>query len=154
MLRHGRFWGGFAAEKKRRQAEVISPWPAYGVVQNNEGWVNAEYNSLSVKLEQRLSHGLTAVEGYTWSRALDTGSSVRSHTSDSLFPQDPYDLQNERGLSTFNVSDRSVTSLLYEPLGRSLRNLIAMLDDLRAPGVKFHSLTEAIDTTTPTGRAM
>src|ERR1022692_154459 len=39
-------------------------------------------------------------------------------------------------------------------LGRSLRDLIAMLDDLRARGVKFHSLTEAIDTTTPTGRAM
>jgi DNA invertase Pin-like site-specific DNA recombinase len=29
-----------------------------------------------------------------------------------------------------------------------------MLDDLRARNVKFHSLTEAIDTTTPTGRAM
>src|ERR1019366_7614804 len=39
-------------------------------------------------------------------------------------------------------------------LGRSLRDLITMLDDLRARGVKFHSLTEAIDTTTPTGRAM
>ena len=32
--------------------------------------------------------------------------------------------------------------------------LIAMLDDLRALGVKFHSLTEAIDTAAPTGRAM
>ena len=39
-------------------------------------------------------------------------------------------------------------------LGRSLRDLITMLDDLRARGVKFHSLTEAIDTATPTGRAM
>jgi len=29
-----------------------------------------------------------------------------------------------------------------------------MLDDLRARGVKFHSLTDAIDTATPTGRAM
>jgi len=29
---------------------------------------------------------------------------------------------------------------------RSLRDLITMLDDLRARGVKFHSLTEAIDT--------
>jgi DNA invertase Pin-like site-specific DNA recombinase len=35
-----------------------------------------------------------------------------------------------------------------------LRDLITMLDDLRARGVKFHSLSEAIDTTTPTGRAM
>jgi DNA invertase Pin-like site-specific DNA recombinase len=39
-------------------------------------------------------------------------------------------------------------------LGRSLRDLITMLDDLRARGVKFRSLTEAIETATPTGRAM
>ena len=39
-------------------------------------------------------------------------------------------------------------------LGRSLRDPITMLDDLKDRGVKFHSLTEAIDTTTPTGRAM
>lgn len=39
-------------------------------------------------------------------------------------------------------------------LGRSLRDLIDMLDDLRARGVHFQSITEAIDTETPTGRAM
>jgi DNA invertase Pin-like site-specific DNA recombinase len=39
-------------------------------------------------------------------------------------------------------------------LGRSLRDLIAMLDDLKQRGIKFHSLTEHIDTDTPTGRAM
>ncbi len=39
-------------------------------------------------------------------------------------------------------------------LGRSLRDLITMLDDLRARIVKFHSITEAIDSGTPTGRAM
>jgi DNA invertase Pin-like site-specific DNA recombinase len=39
-------------------------------------------------------------------------------------------------------------------LGRSLRDLIAILDDLKQRGVKFHSLTEHIDTNTPTGRAM
>ena len=39
-------------------------------------------------------------------------------------------------------------------LGRSLRDLIALLDDLKARGLAFRSLTEAIDTATPTGRAM
>ena len=39
-------------------------------------------------------------------------------------------------------------------LVRSLRDLMTMLDDLRARGAKFHFLTEAIDTTTPTGGAM
>jgi DNA invertase Pin-like site-specific DNA recombinase len=39
-------------------------------------------------------------------------------------------------------------------MGRSFRDLITMLDSLRDRGVKFRSLTEAIDTDTPTGRAM
>jgi DNA invertase Pin-like site-specific DNA recombinase len=39
-------------------------------------------------------------------------------------------------------------------LGRSLRDLITMLDDLKCQGVKFRSLTEHIDTDTPAGRAM
>src|ERR1019366_2222361 len=39
-------------------------------------------------------------------------------------------------------------------LGRSLRDLIHMLEDFRSNGIRFRSLTEAIDTETPTGRAM
>ncbi len=39
-------------------------------------------------------------------------------------------------------------------LGRSLCDLIHMLDDFKQQGIKFRSLTEAIDTETPTRRAM
>jgi DNA invertase Pin-like site-specific DNA recombinase len=39
-------------------------------------------------------------------------------------------------------------------LGRSLRDLITLLDDLKRQGIRFKSLTESIDTDTPTGRAM
>jgi DNA invertase Pin-like site-specific DNA recombinase len=39
-------------------------------------------------------------------------------------------------------------------LGRNLRDLITMLNELKQRGVKFRSLTEHIDTDTPTGRAM
>ena len=39
-------------------------------------------------------------------------------------------------------------------LGRSLHDLIELLDGLKARDVAFLSLTESIDTTTPTGRAM
>jgi len=39
-------------------------------------------------------------------------------------------------------------------LGRSLRDLIHMLDEFKHRGVQFRSLTEAIDTDTATGRAM
>ena len=48
----------------------------------------------------------------------------------------------------------TLTVWKLDRLGRSLRDLITMLDDLKERGVKFRSLTEAIDTETPTGRAM
>jgi DNA invertase Pin-like site-specific DNA recombinase len=48
----------------------------------------------------------------------------------------------------------TLTVWKLDRLGRSLHDLITMLDDLKKRGVKFRSLTEAIDTTTPTGRAM
>src|ERR1035438_2998740 len=48
----------------------------------------------------------------------------------------------------------TLTVWKLDRLGRSLRDLIIMLDDLKRRGVKFRSLTEAIDTETPTGRAM
>ena len=48
----------------------------------------------------------------------------------------------------------ALTVWKLDRLGRSLRDLITLLDDLKGRGVAFRSLTEAIDTTTPTGRAM
>jgi DNA invertase Pin-like site-specific DNA recombinase len=48
----------------------------------------------------------------------------------------------------------TLTVWKLDRLGRSLRDLITMLDDLKHRGVKFRSLTEAIDIETPTGRAM
>jgi len=48
----------------------------------------------------------------------------------------------------------TLTVWKLDRLGRSLRDLIALLDDLKDRGVKFRSITEAIDTDTPTGRAM
>jgi DNA invertase Pin-like site-specific DNA recombinase len=56
-------------------------------------------------------------------------------------------------LKTLTKDDTLVVWKL-DRLGRSLRDLIGLLDDLKARGVAFRSLTEAIDTTTPTGRAM
>src|SRR4051794_40636114 len=58
-----------------------------------------------------------------------------------------------RCLKTLQSGD-TLTVWKLDRLGRSLRDLITMLDDLKQRGVKFRSLTEHIDTDTPTGRAM
>ena len=56
-------------------------------------------------------------------------------------------------MKTLQAGDTLIVWKL-DRLGRILRDLIHMLDELRARGVRFRSLTEAIDTETPTGRAM
>ena len=61
--------------------------------------------------------------------------------------------QLARCLKTLRPGDTLIVWKL-DRLGRSLRDLITILDDLRARGIHIHSLTENIDTDTPTGRAM
>jgi DNA invertase Pin-like site-specific DNA recombinase len=58
-----------------------------------------------------------------------------------------------RCLKTLRPGDTLIVWEL-DRLGRSLRDLIPLLDELRAHGIKFRSLTEHIDTETPAGRAM
>lgn len=48
----------------------------------------------------------------------------------------------------------TLTVVKLDRLGRRLGDLIVFTDDLRARGVQFRSLTEGIDTSTPTGRMM
>jgi DNA invertase Pin-like site-specific DNA recombinase len=61
--------------------------------------------------------------------------------------------QLTRCLASLHAGDVLVVWKL-DRLGRSLRDLIVLLDDLKARDIAFRSLTESIDTTTPTGRAM
>ena len=58
-----------------------------------------------------------------------------------------------RCLKTLRAGD-SIIVWKLDRLARSLADLIAILDGLRDRGVRFQSLTESIDTQTPTGRAM
>jgi Enterobacteriaceae phage serine recombinase len=55
-----------------------------------------------------------------------------------------------RCLMTLEAGDTLIVWKL-DRLGRSLRDLIHMLDEFKHRGIKFQSLTEAIDTETPTG---
>ena len=58
-----------------------------------------------------------------------------------------------RCLKTLQPSD-TLTVWKLDRLGRSVRDLLNILHELQGRGVRFQSLTEAIDTDTPTGRAM
>lgn len=99
-----------------------APYPEFGRIQEVDGSGRANYNGLSAKLEKRLSGGLSFVSGYTFAKSIDNASAIRSHNGDTLFPQNSYNLNAERGLSSFHVKHRMVNSVLYQlPFGKGKR---------------------------------
>jgi hypothetical protein len=95
------------------------PFRQFGRIQTVDASGIGNYHGLSAKLTKRYSQGLTFLSSYTWSKSIDTGSAIRTHDGDTLFPQNSYCLRCERGLSSFHVAHRWVNSILYDvPIGR------------------------------------
>jgi hypothetical protein len=110
----------------RRTANERRPWgeQIYARIQTIGGHVNSNYSSGIVKLQQRFRRGLTYLVGYTWSRAVDSGSGIRVNDGDNLFPMNNYDFRSERGLAQFHQLHRATASVLYElPIGKGKRDL-------------------------------
>jgi hypothetical protein len=85
---------------------------------------SSTYNSLQVKVEKRLSHGLQFLATYTFSKSIDnkSGSPVTGggDSNSSDFVQDPFNWNADRALSSFNVRSKFVTAFNYNlPFGRS-----------------------------------
>ena len=96
-----------------------------------DGSVNSNYHALSAKIQQRFSRGLSYMVAYTYSKAIDGGSALRTNSGDRLWPINSYDLSAERGRSQFHVGQRFVSSALYElPFGRGkmFLNTSSLLD--------------------------
>jgi hypothetical protein len=82
--------------------------------------VNNWYNSFNLRVERRLSQGLTSLANYTWSKNLDSGNSGTSTFSsqNNVVAMDSYNLWRERGLSPTDIPHKFVLSALYElPFG-------------------------------------
>ncbi|MFZ0589126.1 MAG: hypothetical protein WAM39_01465 [Bryobacteraceae bacterium] len=80
---------------------------------------NANYNSASIQATKRFSQGLSLISSYTYSKSIDNSSGIRVQGYDTLFPQNSDCLACERGLSSFNVGQRFIASVLYDlPVGR------------------------------------
>jgi hypothetical protein len=103
-----------------------SPFPEFGRIQLVDNGGLGSYNAFSAKLTKRYSSGLTYLFGYTWSKTLDTGSAIRTHDGDTLFPQNSYCRNCEYGLSSFHTGQRFVSSTLYDiPFGKGRMHNIA-----------------------------
>src|SRR5580692_1898206 len=79
-----------------------------------DNYVNSNYNAASVKVQRRLSAGLTYLAAFTYSKSIDNGSALRFASGDIQQPIDSYHPQRDRAVSTFDVPKVFVTSLLYQ----------------------------------------
>jgi len=96
-----------------------SPFPNFGIIQLVDNGGKGNYNSLGAKFTKRYSQGLTYLLSYTWSKSIDTSSSIRNQGNDTLFPMNSYCRQCERARSAHDVRQRFVTSVLYDlPVGK------------------------------------
>jgi hypothetical protein len=94
----------------------------FGVIQLVNDGANAHYNAGSVKLTRRFSAGLSLISSYTYAKSIDNTSGIRVQGYDTLYPQNSNCLSCERGLSSFDVRNRFVTSVLYDlPVGKGRR---------------------------------
>jgi hypothetical protein len=84
---------------------------------------NSTYNGLQVRLERRLSGGLSFLSSYNWSKSIDQnfGISEGGDASD-FFAQDARNLKAERGPSDYDTRHRWVFSYVYDlPFGKGRR---------------------------------
>jgi len=80
------------------------------------------YNSLQVKLEKRYSDGVYLLNSFTWSKAIDNAPGHLETFNGDTSRVRLFGIENERGLSSYDVPVNNVTSLIWEiPFGRNRR---------------------------------
>jgi hypothetical protein len=77
------------------------------------------YNSFQIKVNKRLSHGLSALVSYTGQKQIDDYSGIQNVGNITGGIQNIYDPQAERAVSSNNISRSLVVSAVYNlPFGR------------------------------------
>jgi hypothetical protein len=90
--------------------------PAFGAIFDRKQDVSSKYDSLQLKYERRLSHGLQIQSSFTWGKSIDDASV--SHGATDFGPiqvgQNPVDPNFDRGLSNWNVTARFTSNFSYQ----------------------------------------
>ena len=103
---------------------VPRPNPFFDDITELESRASSRYDSLQVRLQQRLNSGLAVLGAYTWSKSTDDASNFFSSAGDPNFPQDSNNPQAERGRSNFDVRHRLSVSYTYDfPFGKGQAHL-------------------------------
>ena len=88
----------------------------------------SNYNALQIKVDRRVTTGLTLLGSYTWAKAISGPSDVGGQIGGGNFigaPQSLYFLNLERSVAGFDIPQRFVATVLYDvPLFRNSGTLL------------------------------
>jgi len=95
--------------------------PNFGTLRVWENVVNSNYNALQLSLKKQATHGITFNLNYTWSHAIDEGSTWHSGATSSNGPgagegytTDPTAPGLDRGNSIFDIRHRLVANYVWQ----------------------------------------
>ena len=105
-------WGGYLLNNP-----TLYPTFNNGDITEAANVFHSHYNALQARYEQRFVAGLTLLNSFTWSHALDNASStLEANTPD---PQNGYNLNGDYGQSDYNLPITNVTTFIYDlPVGK------------------------------------
>ncbi|MGO9775145.1 MAG: TonB-dependent receptor domain-containing protein [Terracidiphilus sp.] len=110
-------WGGYLLNNP-----TLYPTFNNGDITEALNEFHSKYNALQARYEQRFVQGLTLLNSFTWSHALDNASSTLE--ANTPCPQDGNNLNADYGQSDYNLPLANVTTLVYDlPVGRGQRYL-------------------------------
>ena len=97
-----------------------APFPYMNIPSSfDRSWGTASYHGLQTSLERRWSNGLALTVAYTWSKAMDPGSSGFFGVEGNSI-QNPYNMKADHSVSSYDVPHNLVLSWVYDlPFGKS-----------------------------------
>jgi len=97
---------------------TTQPYPNYGNFTYTDSNGDSIYHSLQTKLERHFSDGMALLVAYTYSKSIDTNSTVFGTNRNTNFPQNSHDLAAERARSEFDIRHRLSAAYVYKlPFG-------------------------------------
>jgi hypothetical protein len=103
-------------------AQANRPFQKFSDITEALNGFSSSYNSLQVRYEQRFDKGLTLLNSFTYSNALDQTSASLEGNTPSV--QDANNLRADYGQSDYNLPVQNVTSAIYQlPVGHGRRFL-------------------------------
>jgi hypothetical protein len=110
------------------RSQLLRPYPQYSSLNAfRKPQANSIYHAFTLRVEKRYSHGLGVLGAYTFGKLIDDASQTVTFLGPSGNKQNFYDRHGERAVSTQDVSNRLVMSVVYDlPFGRGHKLLGAV----------------------------